>query len=350
MRWHTLISVLAAASLLAAALTGCSLIDEDISKCNNQVRLTYELRLDPEIVQELEDELDLHADEDIRGMLKEYVDGVFTNYARDVDLLFYDTNEPMGLLRSLVEKMNSSSNTYSISMPVRSYMHTAIANVKVSENVLLSGEENFSTCWMEHEKVGDYYYPQRSGLFTAHRRLDVGEKANQRFRIRLGMANSATALILDTGKATNVKDIRVEVEGMAVAFNPADSTYLYDDKAVFATEEFSTGYKHCYAAVHFPSHDAVEEEEVEEEGTKATDYDDDENLEHKTWRWYVYATLNDGTVTRSTLEMRPAVQAGQLKIRNAFVKDDGEVGSNEIDVSITVKLDWKPGLDIEVPL
>ena len=354
MHWRPLISVSVAAGLLAAALTGCSLIDEDISRCNNQVRLTYELRLDPEIIQELEDELDLHADEDIRGMLKEYIDGVFTNYARDVDLLFYDTNEPMGLLRSLVEKMNSSSNTYSISMPVRSYMHTAIANVKVSENVLLSGEENFSTCWMEHEKVGDYYYPQRSGLFTAHRRLDVGEKANQRFRIRLGMANSATALILDTGKATNVKDIRVEVEGMAVAFNPADSTYLYDDKAVFATEEFSTGYKHCYAAVHFPSQDGPEEEEYEEEttDTKATEYDDDDvvNPERKLWRWKVYATLTDGSVTRSILEMRPPVKAGQLKIRNAFVMDEGQVGSNEVGVSITVQMDWRPGLDIEVPL
>ena len=63
---------IAAAGLLAAvALTGCSMIDEDISKCNNRIRLTYELLLDPEIIQELEDELDLHADEDIRAMLKD---------------------------------------------------------------------------------------------------------------------------------------------------------------------------------------------------------------------------------------------------------------------------------------
>ena len=349
MRWRPFISVLAAAGLLAAAFSGCSLIDEDITGCNNQVRLTYELRLDPEIIQELEDELDLHADEDIRGMLKEYIDGVFTNYARDVNLFFYDTNEPMGLLRSMSEKMNSSSNTYSISMPVRSYMHSAIANAKVSETVQLVGEENYASCLLQHVPEGGYYTPQRSGLFTAHRRLDVGTKANQRFNIRLNMANSATALILDTGKATEVTDIRVEVEGMATAFNPVDSTYTYDDNALFSTEEFSTGYKHCYAAVHFPSHDAVEEDE-EVEDTKATEYDDDDNLEHKTWRWYVYATLKDGTVTRSTLEMRPAVKAGQLKIRNAFVMDEGQVGSNEIDVSITVKLDWRPGLDIEVPL
>ena len=342
-----IIRTLAAASLLAAtALTGCSLIDEDISKCNNQVRLTYELRLDPEIIQELEDELDLHADEDIRGMLKDYIDGVFTNYARDVDLLFYDTNEPMGLLRSLVEKMNSSSNTYSISMPVRSYMHTAIANVKVSENVHLVGEENFASCWMEHEKVDGYYYPQRSGLFTAHRRLDVGEKANQRFRVRLCMANSATALILDTGKATNVKDIRVVVEGMATAFNPADSTYTFDPDAVFATEEFSIGYKHCYAAVHFPSRESEGYVE-EEEGTKASDIPFDPT---KPWHWIVYATLNDGTVTRSVLEMTPPVLAGQLKIRNAFVKDQGEVGSNEIGLSINVQLDWQEGPDIPIIL
>ena len=306
MRWRPLISVLAAASLLAAAFSGCSLIDEDLTGCNNQVRLKYELRLDPEIIQELEDELDLHADEDIRGMLKEYVDGVFTNYARDVNLFFYDTNEPMGLLRSMSEKMNSSSNTSSISMPVRSYMHSAIANAKVSETVQLVGEDKYSTCLLEHVPEGGYYTPQRSGLFTAHRRLDVGTKANQRFTIRLGMANSATALILDTGKATEVKDIRVVVEGMATSFNPVDSTYTYDDNAVFSTEEFSIGYKHCYAAVHFPSR--VSEGYVEEEeGTKASDIPFDPT---KPWHWIVYATLNDGSVTRSVLEMTPPVLAG----------------------------------------
>lgn len=354
MHWRPLISVSVAAGLLAAALTGCSLIDEDISRCNNQVRLTYELRLDPEIIQELEDELDLHADEDIRAMLKNYVDGVFTNYARDVDLFFYDTNDPQSCLRSMSEMMNSSSNTYSLSMPVRSYKHIAIANSKVCENVKILASENYPTCKLEHEKAGDYYTPQRSGLFTVTRGLNVGEKANQRFRIRLGMANSATALILDMGKATEVTDVRVEVEGMATEFNLADSTYVYDENAVFATEEFSTGYKHCYAAVHFPSQDGPEEEEYEEEttDTKATEYDDDDvvNPERKLWRWKVYATLTDGSVTRSILEMRPPVKAGQLKIRNAFVMDEGQVGSNEVGVSITVQMDWRPGLDIEVPL
>ena len=99
-----------------------------------------------------------------------------------------------------------------------------------------------------------------------------------------------------------------------------------------------------------PDYRTIYVDEEDEDDTKATEYDDDDNLERKTWRWYVYATLDDGTVTRSTLEMRPSVKAGQLKIRNAFVKEDGEVGSNEVDVSVTVKLDWKPGLDIEVPI
>ena len=350
MRIRPFISVLAAASLLVAtALTGCRLIDEDISKCNNQVRLTYQLELDPEIIQELEDELDLHADEDIRAMLKGYIDGIFTNYARDVDLFFYDVDEPMDCLRTMSETMNSATNTYAISMPVRSYQHIALANVKVSENVAITGEGNYPTLHLEHNQENGVYAPQKSGLFTVHKRLDVGEKPNQRFRIKLGMANSATALILDTGKATHVTGLRVEVNGMSTAFNVADSVYVYDDTAVFSTEEFSTGYKHCFASVHFPSHDAVGYEDTDD--TKATEYDDDDdNTERKTWRWYVYATLDDGSVTRSTLEMRPAVKAGQLKIRNAFVKEDGEVGSNEVDVSVTVKLDWKPGLDIDVPL
>jgi hypothetical protein len=336
---------IAAAGLLAAmALTGCSMIDEDISKCNNRIRLTYELLLDPEIIQELEDELDLHADEDIRAMLKDYVDGVFTNYARDVDLFFYDTEDSMSLLRSMSETMNSASNTYAISMPIRSYMHTAVANVKVSENVHFVAQDRFPTAQLEHEKAGNYYTPQKSGLFSAHRQLDIGQKANQRFRIKLNMVNSATALILDTGKATEVTDIRVEVEGMATAFNLADSTFVYTDGAVFSTEEFSIGYKHCYAAVHFPSR--LSETDLEESGTKA----DPEYDPHKPWHWIVYATLEDGTVTRSVLDMAPSVLAGQLKIRNAFVMDHGEVGSNEIGLSINVQLNWQEGPDIPIIL
>ncbi len=353
MRWRHLTSFFAATGFLAASFTGCSLIDEDLTGCTNQIRLTYQLQLDPEIIQELEDELDLHADEDIRAMLKGYIDGVFTNYARDVDLFFYDTEEPMPILRSLSETMNSSSNTYALSMPVRSYMHTAITNVKVSEQVQIVGDGNYPTCRLEHGKTDGVYAPQRSGLFTIRRRLDVGTKANQRFRIQLGMANSATALVLDMGKATRVTDVRVEVEGMATGFNIADSTYVYDENAVFSTEEFAVGYKHCYASVHFPSQDGPEEEdELQEEDTKATDFTDEENdgTEHKLWRWKVYATLDDGSVTLSTLEMRPPVKAGQLKIRNAFVWDEGEVRSNDVDVSITVKLNWNPGLDIVVPL
>lgn len=350
MRFSSLImrTVAAAGLLVAAALTGCTLIDEDTSKCNNQARLTYELRLDPEIVQELEDELDLHADEDIRAMLKGYIDGVFTNYARDVDLFFYDTEEPMSCLRSMSEAMNSSSNTYAISMPVRSYMHTAVTNVKVSENVHIVEQERYPTAQLEHMKSGDCYAPQKSGLFSAHRRLDIGEKPNQRFRIRLNMVNSATALILDTGKATEVTDIRVVVEGMATGFNLADSTFVFTDGAVFSTEEFSIGYKHCYAAVHFPSH--LSEADLEAQGETGTRASEPAYDPHKPWHWIVYATLQDGTVTRSILEMSPSVLAGQLKIRNAFVKDRGEVGSNEVGLSIDVQLDWREGPDIPIIL
>ena len=352
MRFRPLISwtLAAAISLAALAFTGCSLIDEDISKCTNQARLTYQLELDPEIVQELEDELALHSDEEIRTLLKGYIDGVFTNYARDVDLYFFDTNEPMSCLRSLSETMNSASNTYAISMPVRSYMHTAVTNVKVSETAQIAGDETYPTIRLEHKKVDGVYAPQQSGLFTTHRQIDIGEKANQRFRIKLKMANAMSALVLDTGKATGVESIRVVVDGMATSFNLADSTYVYDDTAIFSTEEFVTenGYKHCYASVHFPSRDSLNGTKGEFDDGGGED-DPDAPLP-KLWKWTVYATLADGTVTRSVLEMRPPIKAGQLKIRNAFVLDQGKVGSNEVDVGITVQLDWKPGLDIPVSL
>ena len=345
-----IIRTLAAASLLVAvALTGCTLIDEDISRCNNQARLTYELRLDPEIVQELEDELALHSDEEIRSLLKGYIDNVFTNYARDVDLFFFDTEDPQALLRSMSETMNSASNTYAISLPVRSYMHAAITNVKVSEEVQIDGSDRFPTLQLDHKKEGNYYTPQRSGIFTVRRRLDVGEKANQRFRIRLGMANCMTALVLDTGKAVGVTDIRVEVEGMSTGFNVADSTYVFDESAVFSTEEFVTenGYKHCYAAVHFPSRDGLLSTKADGGGDED---EDDDPSKPKLWTWHVYATLEDGSITHSVLEMTPPVQAGQLKIRNAFVMDQGRVGSNEVGVSVNVELNWNSGLVIPVPL
>ena len=79
-------------------LTGCSMIDEDLSDCvEPETKVDYELELvtnfSTEITTELETETLLtdEDDKDMARVLREFLKNIFTDYAHDVDLSFYDT-------------------------------------------------------------------------------------------------------------------------------------------------------------------------------------------------------------------------------------------------------------------
>lgn len=337
----------------AAAFSGCSLIDEDLSDCGEELTVDYQLRLVTNMRTELETVLSLEADVEVSTALETYLEDVFTDYARDVDLSFYDTVGDMPILEHMSETMDASQSSYTLYIPVRDYMHTCVANIAQTSQVSLEGTDFCHSAKLVQHSVDGVADPHESGLFTARKRMDILEGVDQSFDVHLFMANSATALVLEPEEDAHFKDIRVEVTGFADGFSIADSTYTFAGSTLMEGKdarirtqklEVEGGSEECYASVHFPSRDLPDSKVVIETEEPFTTESADEML----WGWIVYVTLEDGTVTRSTLGLWTPLRAGQLKIVKVKVQRGGAVTTRDPLVGVSVTLDWNEGGNHEV--
>lgn len=337
----------------AAAFSGCSLIDEDLSDCGKDLTVDYQLRLITNMRTELETVLSLDADLELSTALETYLEDVFTDFAKDVDLSFYDTEGDMPILEHMSETMDATQSSYALYIPVRDYMHTCVANIAQASQVTLEGTDFCRSARLVQHAQDGVADPHESGLFTARRRMDVLADVDQSFDVHLFMANAATGLVLDKEVGAKFKDIRVEVTGFADGFNIADSTYTYAAESLSAGKDIRFRTRPvqaedsetiCYTSVHFPSRDLPETKVVIETEEPFTTESADEAL----WEWIVYVTLEDGTVTLSTLSLRTPLRAGQFKIVRARVYEGGGVSTENPMVGVSVTLDWRPGTEHDI--
>lgn len=78
---------------MTVVFSGCSVIDEDLSDCGEELkelRLDYDLHLVTNLNIELQKEFDSQVDAGILKALRNYLSPIFTDYAHDLDLSFYD--------------------------------------------------------------------------------------------------------------------------------------------------------------------------------------------------------------------------------------------------------------------
>lgn len=334
--------------LLAVAFTGCSLVGEDLRDCETDYHLDYELRLVTNMTTELETQLSMETEVSVSNALRTYLSGIFTDYARDVDLGFYDVEGDSTILHHEQHIMNANQSSYTLFIPVRKYMHLASANV--IENSLLSIEKD-DRC---HETkitqiVRDTLPGHQAGVFTARLPMDIKEGEDQQFDVRLYMANCASALVVDT-LGSSVRDIRVFMSGFATSFSLCDSLYHYDYTPIIkadelAVEEPSNG-ELAFVAAHFPSKPVVETKSV----IDTDDSDVAETSDQTLWHYRVYATLADGTVTETLLGMRVPIKAGRLKLLKCRASSNGVVAPSDPTVAVIITMDWTPGLEIPVDL
>ena len=333
----------------AATLIGCSrLIDEDLGDCAPEFDIDYELMLVTNLQTELETVLDVQTDIAVSGALKEHLDDVFTDFAHDVDLSFYDTAEPMGRLEHMQEIMDASQTSYALHLPGRDYMHVCVANLSGDPTVTLEGDEFCGTARLvQHPSVKDTVEAHTTGIFTARQRLDVLTGTDQTFNVSLYMVNAATSLVLDVSDAPGIKDVRVVLAGFADSFSLADSSYCFDSSPIVRTQRVQTENANelCFASVHFPSRDI-------NPGSKVyIDTDEpfpDEYSEDPLWEWRVYTTLADGTITETLLQVHTPLRAAQFKAVKGRMHQDGGVETSDQMVGASVALDWNPGLEHEV--
>lgn len=333
-----------------AVLTGCNLIDEDVRDCEADYDLDYKLQLVTNMTTELQTQLGLDTDVAVYTALETYLKNIFTDYAHDVNLSFYDIIGDSVRVHHETHVMDASQSTYSLLIPVRSYMHLAVANIVDNPLIALENDNKCHTSKL-HQTVRDTLDSQRRGIFTARLPMDIKANEDQAFNVQLYMANCAASLVLDT-LGSNIKDIRVFTSDFATSYSLADSTYQFDYTPVIRADRIKVdeeGGPLCFTAVSFPSREAPDSKAI-------IDTDEpfiSDGFDSKVWQYRVYVKLADGSITETLLGVLVPLRAGQLKVVRARVSDSGAVCPDEeyeTTVGVSVTMDWSSGMDWNVPI
>lgn len=337
--------------LMVLLPVGCSTIDDDLSNCPDPTpvpvpepeldcELDYELRLVTNMTTELQTQLTTQTDIHVANALRTYLSEVFTDFAHDVDLSFYDTQGDSVRLQHDRHVMDANQASYTLNLPMRHYMHLAAANV-VDNPVVSIANDNYCHQSQLLQVDADTISSHTTGLFTARLPMEVLEGVDQNFDVHLYMANSAASLVIDT-IGSGIRDVKVFTTGFATGFNMADSTYIYNSKSpIVRTDKVASDEpgRMTFCSVTFPSPEQpltrviidVEEPFVRPEA------------EGSLWELHVYITTSDGTVTKNVLHVNTPLLAGMFKIIKGRVRDDGAIGTEDQTVAVSVTLDWNEG-------
>ena len=315
--------------LMTTCFSACCSIDDDLSDCGEQekdLKLEYQLRLVTNMTTELETQLTTITEMKVAGALRTHLENIFSDHAHDIDLNFYDTE---GALNSLYHKrdiIDASQTSYTLTLPMRKYMHLAVANIADNNVVDLKDEQHSNTSMLLQEE-GKTLDAHTTGLFTARQSMEVLSDVSQTFNVRLYMANSAVALVLNP-KGHQYTDMKVYGTGFASQFNISDSVYVYPTESPLITAEKveTDNDLLCYCTVNFPSRDAL---------TRAP--------ASSLWQLKVYMTNADGSTTETVLDIQEPLKAGELKIIKGDVDDEGAIRPYNSTVGVSVTLDWQEG-------
>ena len=334
--------------LTAALLLGsCSSIDEDLDNCGHDYELNYELRLVTNMTTELQTQLNTQTDVHVADALRHYLQNIFSDFAHDVDLSFYDTQDDSTRLHHEAHIMDANQSSYTLYLPMRQYMHMAVANITDNNQVSLTQDELCHTARLQQVQA-DTLRPHSTGLFTARQPMDVLADRDQTFNVKLYMVNCATALVLDTTRA-HISRMEVLATGFASSFSLADSTYSFPTVSpIFRTDELSIteGNEACFCSVNMPSRELPTQRLVIETTEPFVTQGGQDAL----WQYKVYITLPNGKITETILNVNAPLRAGQLKIIKGKVDDMGVVRPTDASVGVSIRLDWNPGMSFDPQL
>ncbi len=294
---------------MSATLSSC--IDEDMSDCGKDYKISYTLQLNTQVDATIDQELNQIEEQEIAARLKSALGTVFTNHAKDNDLSFFVDD---ALSHHEANPMDASSASYTIYLPRNNYRNLALANTEAESAVSLTGQDKASTLAITQEKT-DTIDSHKNGIFSA--RLDIDEDDfNSNLQSTLYMQNAAVAVVIDKN-GVDYEDIRGCAVGLANTFAVSDSTYAYDyNTVVRASKVASTNRHEALYAVGFPT--------------------------KENWQCHIYVKIGEKT-TQNILTFPVPLKAGGLKIAKVILQPNGSFTSETPSVGVSVKLDWKPG-------
>lgn len=331
--------------LLPLCFAACTLIDDDLSVCGEDMVINYQMQLRTELRTQLQTELAETQDSLVREALAEWLAPVFTDHAKDIDLHFFSATEDI-LRRRMQDVINANQTSYTINLPKENYIHLALANIADNNQMYLTGQEHSNSMELALPNRSEFR-SMNTGVFSARLPMEIEDKSAQ-FDVYLYMVNAAVALVIDTTTCDSLVSMSGTLNDVACGFLVRDSLFDYSRTCAFQLEnvpiaepsaaphampnkgkyaaEIPT--KACMAVVGMPTRDG------------------------QPWTITYTATLTGNKRTTTTLTLNESLKAGTLRVIR--LKMDGEGGlTNEDDTSevgITITLDWKDGGDHEVDL
>ena len=301
------LGVLFLAILMLSA--SCSAIDEDLSDCGTQAELDYELRLVTNMTTEGQTQLTAQTDVALAATLQEYLSNIFTDYAQDVNLSFYDTQGDSTLLHHDEHIMNASEHSYTLYIPRQKYMHLAVANIEGDPVVHLEDEGSCHDAVLRQVK-GDTIDSHSTGIFTARQMMEMIEGIDQTFNVKLYMANCSAMLVVDP-QGNDISGMEVFATGFATAFHIADSVYEFTTPApIIRTTRIAPDENGCvgFVSVNFPSREPSTREPATARATRTIIETTEPFIaqadEEKLWEFRIYVPQADGTITETILGIR----------------------------------------------
>lgn len=329
--------------MLAAAavvLSSCSIIDEDNSDCGLDNKIVYSLKLRTNIQTVLETQLGTEEERPVAQALRSSLSGIFTDWAHDISLSFYDTDDK--LYKTEKHTMDASQAEYVVYLPERDYRNLVVANIADAKNIRPLDDTHPDDMKLQYDNLTDTLNSLTTGLFTARQVIEVCG-CTETYYVDLYMANSCTALVVDTA-GVNVKGIKMFAKDFATYFAVSDSAYHFYSNPVVRSEEMDVPkeiHRACHYVVSFPSRDEAIQLSSPQRATptkaptKATP--------DAYYRVMAYITLPDGSITENIISIESPLLAGRLKIIKLKMKQDGSLTPESHDVGVSVTLDWKEG-------
>ncbi|MBR7026017.1 MAG: hypothetical protein IKI13_00360 [Bacteroidales bacterium] len=360
---------------LAVLSEGCSLIDEQLVNCPEEVIVDYHVRLITNKEQELDTKLGTYKNRPLREAIEDYLSDIFVETAHDADLSFYALPADEREFHA-GEIWNAGEKSYSLQLPAGDYNNLVAANLADNGVVRLTGDETSAGSYFD-QNAEDVVASHKTGVFSARKLMPVihDHKVQQHFDVDLYMANDAGGILLNVDSCY-FSNIRCEIEGLADGFNLQDSTYTYSshtrvkadlidaqpyvDRASVLPQPTVTPVMYrwqlwkrtpvIFCGVGFSSRTS----------DLLTTYDDQPVY----WAVHLYVTLSNGSVTKSTVYAGEPLPAANLKLIMGWLLSDGSFAPEpplppsgppepepdpELDlvVGVDVQLDWKPGLDFD---
>lgn len=269
-------------AVVVASLSSCSLIDDHFDGCDETRTIECRLHIYNNIDSILDSQITRAAENDLLSALSRYYKALLAPTKYDIDFNFYDVTSN-ALQMSVSETINGDGDYVSVSLP--------------------SGDFRCVAQSLLPRYSGRLYMPEGQSSYTLH------------------MYPTDAQVAVATKVDTRISNVSITVEGCADSFNVSDSTYTYYNNVdtLNYSQEASTGTFTTYLGSVLPS------------------------APSQSWKVTVYATTQDGSITRTVLTVDKPLLPGDIRILQVTISADGAAHTSTMGVGASVTLDWKKG-------